>query len=647
VALAVKGFPYILNEILPKISYPSLWHNSDSTIVGYHSVMTIWQPDISFIFEADQGSVDDPFFRVVLEAFALNLRELSAASLTTEVIVATDQGLSTRETDFIRDFFDSGAPTNTLRFHVSSRSGYWAKKSLASHMAFGRAIVFLDADCVAQPGWALELVRALDAGADIVRPKTFGYYQNQHQTLMTAIWQFPTHFASDPIAGMKHSWGNNFAVKADFLRANPIGSLLPHRPDSRIAGHHWDSVDRPVTPNKVFVDAYVRHVAYKDLSDYLPRMRLHGREMQQVSVLAGAGVRTLLRKTRSSFAEGHLERLNAVADELGISAHEKAHYERIIRRARWAMFRGKLEAVVLDRNVRYVASTEAERSIELLGVANSLAIQQVALRELRIRGRVDLVKVVPKAKGLGSIATATKLNSKVVKHGAKADKRTVSSLGVSVIVPTRNRLAELCRALNSLSAQSVLPNEVVIINDGNPFDDFATELVRASLDPRINLKLVTGGGNGAAAARQLGCETSTQPVIAYLDDDNIMMVDWVETITKEFARPDVQAIYGAQIRTEFALGILGREFNVDNLKHANYIDTGTIAHRRTVGRWDPSVKKLNDWDFNLNMVLVEKVEYRYVPVLASLYFTDAPSRISDNGVDYHELAGGIRAKYGI
>ena len=283
----------------------------------------------------------------------------------------------------------------------------------------------------------------------------------------------------------------------------------------------------------------------------------------------------------------------------------------------------------------------------MTALANTLALQQLAMQELKIRGRVDLAKVLPKAKGLRSIAKAKKMNAAVLTTGIKADTRRTSSIGVTVIVPTRNRLAELCRALNSLSAQSVLPNEVVIINDGQPFDAFATERVRASLDPRIELKIVPGGGNGAAAARQLGCDTSTQPVIAYLDDDNIMMVNWIETITKEFAKPDVKAIYGAQIRTEFALGILGREFNVENLKQANYIDTGTIAHRRTVGRWDPSVKKLNDWDFNLNMVLVENVEYRYVPILASLYFTDAPSRISDNGVNYLDLQGGIRAKYGI
>lgn len=609
--------------------------------------MNIWQPDFSFIFEADQGSIDDPFFTVVLEAFALNLRQLSDAPRTAEVIVATDEALSRRETDFLREFFSANAPKITLRFHVTSKSGYWAKKSLASQIAFGRSIIFLDSDCVAQPGWALDLSTALEGGSDIVRPKTFGYSVNNHQVLMTAIWQFPTHLSSDPLAGLVHSWGNNFGVNAEFLRANPIGSLSPDRPDSRIAGHIWDSVDNPLSNKKVNVDSYVSHIPYENLGEYLQRMRLHGREMQQVSVLAGAGFKTLLRKSRNSFAQVHAERLNAVAAELGISGKEKSKYERIIRKGHWAMVWGKLISVVLDRHVRYVPAPKEERSLELLGVANALAIQEMALHELHVRGRVDLAKVIPKAKGVRSLAAAKKLNAKVLKHGMKADNRKPSQLGVSVIIPTRDRLTHLCRSLNSLSAQSLLPNEVVIVNDGHPFDNFAIDKVRASLDPRIELSLVKGSGNGPAEARHLGCVASTQPVLAYLDDDNIMMVDWIETVTNEFKESEVKAIYGAQIRTDFALGMLGREFNVGTLKQANYIDTGVISHRRDVGRWDPVMKRFSDWDFNLNLVLVENVEYRFVPRLASVYLTDAPNRTSGNEENYFDLQDAIRSKYGI
>jgi hypothetical protein len=607
--------------------------------------MTIWQPDFSFIFEADQGSIDDPFFHKVLDAFAQNLRDLCEVR-SVEVIVATDEALSRRETLFIRNFFEDNSPKVKLRFHVSSKAGYWAKKSLAAQVAFGHTLVFLDSDCVPEPDWALAMAEAIDAGAEIVRAKTYGYSENQHQTLMTSIWQFPTHFASDPIANMTHSWGNNFAVSAEFFKANPVGMLVPDRPDSRIAGHHWDSVDHPLTDKKTYIDAYVSHVPYEELGKYLKRMRLHGREMQQVSVLAGAGIRTLVRKTKFTFAKGHTERLSAVAKELGIKPEETARYQKIVRKAHWAMKLGKIEGVILDRNVRYVPAPEDQLSRELLGLANNIAIQETAIRGLKIRGRVDIGKIAPKLSGLLSILRAKRLLSKIERSGCSADNRKVSEVGVSVVIPTKNRLAELCRALNSISAQVVLPNEVVIVNDGDAFDAFALERIRASLDGRTALKLVDGTGTGAAAARKLGCAEATQPVIAYLDDDNIMMLGWIAAVSRQFQEPDVQAIFGTQIRTDVALGILGRPFNLERLVKRNYIDTGTIAHRRSVGRWDPSVKKLNDWDFNLHLTLVEKVAYRYVPVLASLYFDDAPARISDNGAFYLDIEDEIRAKYG-
>lgn len=89
---------------------------------------------------------------------------------------------------------------------------------------------------------------------------------------------------------------------------------------------------------------------------------------------------------------------------------------------------------------------------------------------------------------------------------------------VAVVIPTRDRPEYLARALASVRAQSRAPDEIWVIDEGV-----------ASAPAIPGLRTVrTGGGCGAAAARNLGARKAEADVLAFLDDDDTWAPEYLE-----------------------------------------------------------------------------------------------------------------------
>ena len=86
---------------------------------------------------------------------------------------------------------------------------------------------------------------------------------------------------------------------------------------------------------------------------------------------------------------------------------------------------------------------------------------------------------------------------------------------VSTIIPAYRAAATIRRAVDSALAQTILPTEIVIVDDGSP-DDLTTAL-RPYGD---RVRLVRKPNGGAASARNLGIEQVTGEWIAFLDADD-------------------------------------------------------------------------------------------------------------------------------
>lgn len=105
------------------------------------------------------------------------------------------------------------------------------------------------------------------------------------------------------------------------------------------------------------------------------------------------------------------------------------------------------------------------------------------------------------------------------------------STKVSVVIPTHNRLAGLQDSLASLLGQTVLPDEVTVVDDGSK--EPVPDTIFKSFPAQIIVKLLRNekpmGGNNA---RNRGVLASTADYIAFLDDDDAFKPNKIEEVKK-------------------------------------------------------------------------------------------------------------------
>jgi glycosyltransferase involved in cell wall biosynthesis len=211
-----------------------------------------------------------------------------------------------------------------------------------------------------------------------------------------------------------------------------------------------------------------------------------------------------------------------------------------------------------------------------------------------------------------------------------------ADLLISIILPTCNRRAWLARAIASVLAQTYPKFELLIIDDAST-DDTADYLATLT-DPR--LRRLSGAGISASAARNLGLQAAGGAVIAYLDDDNLMDPNWLRGVAWGFTRwPETEFLYGARIvedgaaRDSVASGAMPmldwQPFDRARLETSNYIDMNVMAHRAGLpGAWfEPTRKSSVEWEMGLR--LTANRPPLELPVIACLYSSYAPNRMSD------------------
>jgi O-antigen biosynthesis protein len=124
------------------------------------------------------------------------------------------------------------------------------------------------------------------------------------------------------------------------------------------------------------------------------------------------------------------------------------------------------------------------------------------------------------------------------------DQRQKSSGGaatVSVVVCAHaaDRFHLLSQALTSLERQSRPPHEIIAVIDHND------ELLAAVEAAHAGLRVVpNAGSSGLSGARNTGVGASSGDIVAFLDDDAVAPVDWVERLSAHYADQRVIGVGG-------------------------------------------------------------------------------------------------------
>ena len=132
-----------------------------------------------------------------------------------------------------------------------------------------------------------------------------------------------------------------------------------------------------------------------------------------------------------------------------------------------------------------------------------------------------------------------------------------ASLKISVIIVTYNRAQMLKEALESLTTQSRIPDEVLVV-DNNSSDQ--TKQAAESFNGRLNIRYIFEPIQGTSTARNTGISHAAGDVIVFFDDDCIAQRDWLHYMEMPFLRDPAIGMVGGEIQACRVKGTLIEDY---------------------------------------------------------------------------------------
>jgi Glycosyl transferase family 2 len=186
---------------------------------------------------------------------------------------------------------------------------------------------------------------------------------------------------------------------------------------------------------------------------------------------------------------------------------------------------------------------------------------------------------------------------------------------ISVIIPAYEATGVIDASLASVAAQTVSPDEVIVVDDGSRDGTAAVAERWCDVLPLRVLRLEqnVGQGLGAGGARAAGIEKSTGELIALLDADDVWLPDHLAAMRDEHDRRDglVTANYylwvpGAALGTRPASELVPVppvELQWLRLLDENYVFVSTLFSRSLYERAGGFRNiRCEDWDLWIRMV---------------------------------------------
>jgi glycosyltransferase involved in cell wall biosynthesis len=189
---------------------------------------------------------------------------------------------------------------------------------------------------------------------------------------------------------------------------------------------------------------------------------------------------------------------------------------------------------------------------------------------------------------------------------------------VSVIIPCKDRPQHLMRALASVREQTVLPGEVIVVDDGSE------PPLMLDSGGAVPVKLIRQRNSGPSAARNRGIQEASGDWIALLDSDDTWLPDKLETQLRLIARYEGagfcvcdMVVHGRPAVVEFPFvppdgapdGLI--EDALERLLPGHYIHTSGVMFRKdvftAVGRFDESLWYCEDRDLWLRLAAATEV----------------------------------------
>lgn len=190
---------------------------------------------------------------------------------------------------------------------------------------------------------------------------------------------------------------------------------------------------------------------------------------------------------------------------------------------------------------------------------------------------------------------------------------------VTAIVPTCRRLSLLDRALGSIAAQDVSPDEVLVVNDGPDADEPAIRHTVETSGCTQAVAIANSRAAGPSGARNAGAAHARSEWLAFLDDDDEWLPAYLRTVLERIAAGGVDMlgtdlVYRYDDGSERPGKPACDALVVDAfLTHNPGLIGSNLVIRRSlfadVGGFDESLPCVEDMDFGIRLSLHGSVRY--------------------------------------
>ena len=189
---------------------------------------------------------------------------------------------------------------------------------------------------------------------------------------------------------------------------------------------------------------------------------------------------------------------------------------------------------------------------------------------------------------------------------------------ISVIIPVKNRLKELVRAIDSVIHQTTNEDlELIVVDDKSTND--VRKIVDSYKDSRIFYVLNNKEVSNANVCRNLGIKLAKGNYIAMLDSDDEWLPNHLEKKIKFLMANNCDGVFGSYCIDDgkTRCSVISRDF-LKGEKIINYLlsdgraATPTQVYKASAAKkiiWDESLFRHQDWDFSIQFA--EK--YSFLP----------------------------------
>jgi glycosyltransferase involved in cell wall biosynthesis/GT2 family glycosyltransferase len=163
-------------------------------------------------------------------------------------------------------------------------------------------------------------------------------------------------------------------------------------------------------------------------------------------------------------------------------------------------------------------------------------------------------------------------------------------ISLSIVIPTRNREKDLLTCINSIVVQTVLPTEILVIDDGEISEEVLKKIESRSSFKDIRFKYFKKNKPGLSESKNLGAKKSVGDVVLFLDDDVVLRNDYIENII---------GVWNNSWNKKSVAGVSGI---IENSRNRSFVETifNRIFCLYSEKPWTILPWGFQTWDWNIN-----------------------------------------------